>query len=155
TGENSCCLPQNQKGGQPVDCSKGLEEAVADMDAVLKFAQTLDDVRKVPVIMTGISRGGFLSALYARRRPADVAAVINFVGGWTAEGCNDPVNLQTMAAEHPQREPKQLWLYGDRDDYYSEPYIRTLHARVQEAGGSADLHVFKGIGHWTIFSGTP
>ena len=126
----------------------GIDGAIADTDAVL------DQVvfgRLVPadgkVVLAGISRGGFLSVLMAAERPDQVAAVINFVGGWLS------INDKWSAAENTERMNVQhrllaaagcraavptLWIYGAGDPYYSEATTRAFFAAFLEGGGAGE-----------------
>ena len=108
-------------------------------------------------------RDGFLSIVYAGLHPAEVAGVISFVGGWTADWCNGAFNTRRLAEAGAGAEAAQLWLHGDNDGYYRADHIRENHAAFMAAGGRAALHMLTGVpydGHrlaaypdrWTCFA---
>lgn len=68
--------------GSLVDVSSGIAEAVEDLDSAIAYGRKLNNVRPGPVLLAGMSRGGFLAMHYAGLKPAEVMAVVNFVGGW-------------------------------------------------------------------------
>ncbi len=126
----------------------GIDGAIADTDAVL------DQVvfgRLVPadgkVVLAGISRGGFLSVLMAAERPDQVAAVINFVGGWlsitgkwSAAENTERMNVQhrLLAAAGCRAAAPILWIYGAGDPYFSEATTRAFFAAFREGGGAGE-----------------
>jgi hypothetical protein len=63
----------------------------------------------------------------------------------TAEGINQ--TLFKRGAAYPQ---PSLWLYGDKDPFYSLSHSRANFAAFQAAGGKATFHQYKppiGDGH--------
>jgi dienelactone hydrolase len=137
-GETSCCGHDRAA----LECRLGLEEAVADLASAVAHGRALpkgDGSR--PVLLVGQSRGGLLSAVYAGRYLDEVAGVINFAGGWTADWCNGAVNADALVEAAPTARAPQLWLYGEKDSYYGEGHIRANHAAFLRAGGRADLEV--------------
>jgi pimeloyl-ACP methyl ester carboxylesterase len=61
--------------------------ALADIDAAVAVLRCRPDVAPGPVLIGGHSRGGVLSIAYAGMHPEQTLGVINFVGGWSGEGC--------------------------------------------------------------------
>jgi len=160
-GEANCCDLATRA---PLDCSAGLAEAVEDLRATISFGLRQPGVRPGPVLLAGQSRGGFLSIAYAGLHPADVAGVVSFVGGWTADWCNGDFNTHRLAQAGAGAAARQLWLHGDNDGYYSADHVRENHAAFTAAGGRAALHMLTGVpydGHrlaaypdrWTRFAG--
>jgi len=124
----------------------GLEDAVRDLDAVIEHVSRLDFVDPQRIWLAGQSRGGFLSVIYAGRRPDKIKAVISFAGGWFGVRAGHPGEYAqyhaTMLATAGQstRSP-MLWVYRDNDSYYETPAIRQFHDSFTTAGGRAALHV--------------
>ena len=134
----------------------GADRALTDIAAAVEVLRQRPDVARQPILMAGISRGGILSIAYAGMHPREVAGVINFVGGWMAEGCpnasevNDTLFKRGGMFPHPT-----LWLYGNQDPYYSLDHSRANFAAFQAAGGKGsflDFEVPGGNGHGVMFS---
>ncbi|MBL8516791.1 MAG: dienelactone hydrolase family protein [Betaproteobacteria bacterium] len=114
----------------------GVEHALADANAALTHVQQRANVVSSRVIVAGQSRGGILAVAQAGTRPDAFVGVINFVGGWLGEGCQDaiPVNTTTFARGGGYNRPT-LWLYGENDPFYSATHSRANFAAFQAAGG--------------------
>ena len=143
-GETNCCDLDTQA---PRDCSAGLLEALEDLRAAIGFGLQQPGVRPGPVLLAGQSRGGFLSIAYAGLHPTEVAGVISFVGGWTADWCNGAFNTWRLAEAGAGAQAPQLWLHADNDRYYSANHIRGNHTAFTKAGGRASLHMLVGVPH--------
>ena len=97
-----------------------------------------------------MSRGGFLSIVYASMRPTGRPGVINMAGGWTVEACDQRDVLSdaaTLAGAGRSATLPTLWLYSENDRNYGPAAVRTYHRAFTAAGGAAELHVFGPIGH--------
>lgn len=118
----------------------GMESALSDLDAVMAWLASRPDVDTKRVVIGGVSRGGILSAVYAGTRPASVAGVINFVGGWVGERCwnSNTINGGSFVRAARYAQP-MLWIYGDRDPFYSLRHSRANHQAFQTAGGQGEL----------------
>lgn len=116
----------------------GATRALEDIDSALTALRRRPDISNAPVLLSGNSRGGILSAAYAGLHPDEVHGVINFVGGWIGEGCHSArtVNqtLFRMGAAFPK---PMLWLYGRNDLYYSIDHSRENLDSFRNAGGTA------------------
>jgi dienelactone hydrolase len=121
----------------------GAERALRDIDAVTPILLAQPFVDRSRFVVGGQSRGGILTVAWAGRHPEMPRAAINFVGGWMAEGCptatriNPPLFKKGAAFALPM-----LWLYGDRDRFYSLAYSRSNFASFQAAGGKGTFHAF-------------
>jgi dienelactone hydrolase len=133
--------------GQIIDVSQSINEAIEDLEAAISFGRTLPFIQQGPILLLGQSRGGFLSVIYAGRKPEDVLGVVNFVGGWMGgeelEHLNTPYFVQ--AGTGAGARVPQLWLYAESDSFYSEAHVRANHAAFQAAGGLARFEVYREI----------
>jgi len=116
----------------------GVDRAVADLDAVMAHVKTLPSADLQHLMIGGVSRGGVLSVVYAGMRPGAFEGVINFVGGWVGDRCRDaervnPVLFRRGAAYTGM----ELWLYGDKDPFYSLAHSRKNFDAFVAAGGKA------------------
>lgn len=131
--------------GQIIDVSQSINEAIEDLEAAISFGRTLPFVQQGPILLLGQSRGGFLSVIYAGRKPEDVLGVVNFVGGWMGgeelEHLNTPYFVQ--AGTGAGARVPQLWLCAESDSFYSEAHVRANHAAFQAAGGLARFEVYR------------
>ncbi len=130
--------------GSLMDVSKGIAQAVEDLDSAIAHGRTLPNVRPGPVLLAGQSRGGFLAMHYAGLKPGEVLGVVNFSGGWYPYG---PVTTPYYANAGRGAADKvpQLWLYADNDRLYDEALIREYHQAFMAAGGRARFELLHGI----------
>jgi dienelactone hydrolase len=126
--------------------TSGVARAVEDVDGVVAWLGTQPWADTSRLVMAGISRGGFLSVVYAGERPQRVKGVVNFVGGWTSERC-EGFNASSFGRAGRDACVPMLWLYGDRDHYYGPASIRAYHDAFVKAGGRGALHVYPREGH--------
>lgn len=125
----------------------GMAEAIADTNAVID--QVIEG-REVPkgskILLSGVSRGGLLSARMAAERPQLVSGVIDFVGGWLSVTDSWPaeenaarVELQNRlfaAIGARARGVPMLWIYASKDANYSEATTRGFFGAFQNGGGT-------------------
>ncbi len=125
---------------QPEQSLKGLDRALADLDAVMSHVQKRPDVDKARLLIGGVSRGGLLSIAYAGTRPDMFLGVVNFVGGWMGEACKEAalVNHTGFVRGAAMQRPT-LWLYGERDSYYSLAHSRASFDAFRAAGGPGKM----------------
>jgi dienelactone hydrolase len=132
----------------PALLGPGLARAIEDVGAGMAFLRAQPWADPDRVVIAGQSRGGILSVVYAAERPGTVRAVINFAGGWTSDTCDrsgDGFNVQAFAAAGGRVRIPSLWLYAERDRYYSADSIRRYHRAFAAAGGDATFHLFAGV----------
>ena len=129
----------------------GAERAITDIGHIVTALHSRSDISSDPILLSGVSRGGILSMAYAGHYPSQVSGVINFVGGWMAEGCpnstdiNDALFIQ--AAKFPH---KTLSLYGENDPFYSIAHTKERFQTFEAKGGQGTYVVFDvpgGNGH--------
>lgn len=119
----------------------GLERALADAKAATDALRRRSDVDPTRTLIGGQSRGGILAVAYAGAWPADTRGVINFVGGWLGEGCGNSVSQQIFGRGKGFG-TDMLWLYGERDSFYSIAHSRGNFEAFVAAGGHARFEVF-------------
>lgn len=127
---------------------EGLEDAFRDLDAVtdqIVLGRLVPSTSKI--LLSGISRGGFLSLHYAGSRPVAVKGVINFVGGWLsispkwpAEENRKRLTLQSslLSQDGAKVAVPTLWIYAARDPFYSEATTRQWFASYVNGGGAGN-----------------
>jgi len=142
------CTPQTNRR----ESDAALAGALADSEAVLdQIVWGTLTKRAQKIILAGHSRGGFLSLALAAQRPRQIAAVINFSGGW--------LGFQAPLANGDERRAREewharrlrrfgsayrgptLWLYAANDPLYGEAITRQFHADYIGGGGHADYRV--------------
>jgi dienelactone hydrolase len=142
----------HDRTGTITDLSRGVEEAVEDLESAIVHGRTLDFIKPGPVLLVGQSRGGFLSVVYAGRKPETVLGVVSFVGGWLAGPLVERVlpYFEAAGSGAGKRVP-QLWLHADKDSFYNEERVRAQHAAFVRGGGEARFEFFRdvpGNGHY-------
>lgn len=133
-----------------------LDSAVEDLHAVIEYLGTMPDVDTNCIVLAGVSRGGFLSAIYPAHYPAGICGVLNFSGGWFGEDhWSANFNFQEFKKAGQNCQVPQLWLYGDHDSFYSLKFDEKEFATFKAAGGKGELvevHDLPGDGHLLMFS---
>lgn len=129
----------------PVLSLAGFDHALADLDAAVAWLQKNPDVDTKRMEIAGYSRGGILAIAYAGTRPGVFQGVINFVGGWMSDQCPDntadainPVSFRRGAA-FPR---PTLWLYGEKDSFYTVAHSRKNFEAFTTAGGKGTFETF-------------
>ena len=135
----------------------GADRGLQDMKAAMDVIEKMSFVDSDRMLMSGWSRGGILSVIYAGRYPNQVKGVINFVGGWlNAYLCETATEVHKALFEQGATYPYEtLWLYGDYDPYYSLEHSRKNFKAFKHAGGKGDFHKYQPLpassGHEIIF----
>jgi dienelactone hydrolase len=129
----------------------GAERALIDVDAAIAALRRRPDVAPSRILIGGQSRGGVLAVAYSGTHPDQIGGVINFVGGWLGEGCTTAkVVNQTLFGRGARFRKPMLWLYGQRDTFYSMPHSQDNFAAFRRAGGQGtflEFDVPSGNGH--------
>jgi len=138
-----CTLAENTALFDP-----GLQEAVLDSSAVIDQIIVGNLVPpEAKIVLSGVSRGGFLSLVLAGERPDAVKGVVNFVGGWFSSSEQSRTELKVKRLELQQRRlavaaakarADTLWIYADRDPFYNETTNRELFRAFKDAGGKGE-----------------
>jgi dienelactone hydrolase len=126
----------------------GIESAIEDVNGVIDYAATLPYVDSSRIIISGESRGGFLSVAYAAKGAAraQVKGVINFVGGWVGTGsCPMDFNHDSYSEFGTKTNLRMLWLYAENDSYYPVTAISGYVDAFTTAGGQVDFKLYRGI----------
>ena len=128
----------------PARSLAGADRALDDIEAAIAVLKQRPDVAPTLVLIGGVSRGGILAVAYAGRHPEQIAGVINFVGGWVGEGCKTApeINGELFRRGAKFRRPT-LWLYGQRDLYYSMAHSRSNFDEFLRSGGQGTFHEFE------------
>ncbi|MGZ8311657.1 MAG: alpha/beta hydrolase family protein [Allosphingosinicella sp.] len=137
----------------------GLDQAVADTLAVLDQVVLAGDAARRPrVVLTGLSRGGFLSLAVAAARPQEIAAVVSFSGGWLGLQSDiadaDEARLRLELHERLLRgfggrfAGPTLWLHAPDDPFYGEAASRRFHAAFLAGGGRGDYVSVPAVAPW-------
>ena len=126
---------------EPTLALAGADRALRDIDAITPVLLAQPFVDRDRVAIGGQSRGGILSVAWSGRQPAVPRAVVNFVGGWVSKRCwsSDEVNASLFRRGSVFDRPT-IWLYGDKDPYYSLRHSRMNFAAFQAAGGKGAFH---------------
>ena len=114
----------------------GFERALQDVDAAVGWVSRRSDVAGSPMLSGGISRGGVLAVAHAGLRSDQFTGVVNFVGGWLGQGCNDAAVVnRTAFLPGAAFDRPTLWLYGENDSFYSLAHSRGNFDAFVAAGG--------------------
>lgn len=129
---------------EPERSLPGLERALTDLDAVMAHVLKRSDVEAQRLLIGGVSRGGILSVAYAGRHPETFHGVINFVGGWVGDRCShaNEINSTSFRRGAVFARP-MLWLYGDKDPFYSLRHSRRNFDAFVAAGGQGRFVTFE------------
>ena len=121
----------------------GLERALEDLDAIVKYLDTHVAVDTSRMVIGGHSRGGALSIIYAGTQPTRFRGVINIVGGWIGEQCEnrDAINRQSLERGAAFGGPT-LWLYGENDPFFSLEHSRRNFDAFVSAGGTGMFEAY-------------
>lgn len=121
----------------------GLDRALADVDAAAEALRTRKDVDGRRMLIGGVSRGGILAIAAAGAQPQRYIGAVNFVGGWMGEDCTTAaaINDNGFRRGIAFRKPT-LWLYGERDSFYSMDHSRANFQAFTDAGGQGEFHAY-------------
>lgn len=134
----------------PAVALAGLDRAMDDVDAVMRWMATQDDLDTTRVLIAGVSRGGALAIACAGRWPLAFIGAIQFNGGWLGRLCdshaevNRAAFLRGAAFDRPT-----LWLHGSHDAYYRLAHCRANFDAFVAAGGHGTFHSCR-AGHGLI-----
>lgn len=121
----------------------GAERALDDLDAAVDWLRNRADVDTTRMLSSGASRGGVLSLVHLARRPDVYVGAVNFVGGWTGEGCGDFAQINsTLFIEAASFPDDTLWLYGNNDSFYSIAHSQANFDAYTNAGGLGTFNVY-------------
>lgn len=128
--------------------SYGISSAIEDLDGTFEYLLAQPYIDANNILISGISRGGYLSVVYSAKGKYKerIKVVINFVGGWVGEGCpGGDHNFYGFREAGKLTSLPMLWLYAERDSYYSPEAINGYFKAFTKAGGRAELRIFGDI----------
>lgn len=134
----------------PVVALAGLDRAMEDVDAVMRWVALQPDLQPDRVLIGGVSRGGVLAIASAGRWPRCFIGAINFNGGWLGRRCDShtEVNLAAFLRGATFDQPT-LWMHGSHDAYYRIAHCRANFEAFIAAGGQGRFHACR-AGHGLI-----
>lgn len=126
--------------------NEGMDYAAQSLDATYSYLMKQPWVDKEKLLLSGNSRGGILSLVYASEHPEAFAGVINFAGGWVGDVCNKGSRSQNIEifedVAHKLKIPT-LFIYGHNDPYYADTTIESFVTAYEEAGGDVDFKFYQ------------
>ncbi|QUJ77813.1 alpha/beta fold hydrolase [Sulfitobacter albidus] len=126
-------------GSSEEESSRGMEMAVADLNAYLDALMVDEDVLPEQVVLFGFSQGTMMSLHVAPRREDEVAGIVAFSGRL--------LNPETLKDEAISR-PPVLLVHGDQDDVVPPQSLPQAAEALQEAGWTeVYAHVMNGTAH--------
>jgi len=121
------------------EAERGMQAAVADLNAFLDALMVDEDVLPEQVVLFGFSQGTMMSLHVAPRREDAVAGIVAFSGRLLAP--------ETLKDEVVSKMPILL-LHGDADDMVPPQSLPEAAEALQEAGfQDVFAHIQKGTGH--------
>jgi dienelactone hydrolase len=121
----------------------GADRALRDIDAITPVILAQSFVDRGKVAVGGQSRGGVLAVAWSGRQPDVPRAVVNFVGGWLGGRCWSASEVnQTLFKRGAAFAQPTIWLYGDKDPFYSLVHSRANFAAFEAAGGKGAFHEY-------------
>lgn len=119
----------------------GAERALTDLDAITDAVLAMPFVDQTRLVVGGVSRGGVLSVAHAGRHPDRYSGVLNFVGGWLGEICDEAASInQTLFGMGVPHAGEMLWLYAAQDPFYSLAHSKANFDAFRGSGGNASFH---------------
>lgn len=137
---------------EPYECSLhqsqwGIRYAIESLDAVYDYLRKQEWADMRQVILSGSSRGGLLSVVYAAERPGSAIGVLNFVGGWMTDRCSVRAGFDINEAIFKEAGTKSktpsLFLYATNDSYYAVSSIEKYPLAFREGGGRVEYKLYK------------
>ena len=121
----------------------GVKRALEDLDAVTEHVRARPDVSPNRMLIGGQSRGGILAIAYAGHQPNIFLGVINFAGGWIAEACENATTINGIISRRGSNFKRPtLWLYGERDPFYSISHSKKYYDSFIKSGGTGKFHSY-------------
>ncbi len=126
-------------GSSEEESMRGMDQAVADLNAFLDALMVDEDVLPEQVVLFGFSQGTMMALHVAPRREDAVAGIVAFSGRLLS-----PETLKDEAVV----KPPVLLVHGDADDVVPPQSLPQAAEALQEAGWQdVFAHVMKGTGH--------
>lgn len=121
------------------EAERGMQAAVADLNAFLDALMVDEDVLPEQVVLFGFSQGTMMALHVAPRREDPVAGIVAFSGRL--------LSPETLADE-ARVKPPVLLVHGDADDVVPPQSLPQAAEALQEAGWQdVYAHIMKGTAH--------
>ena len=130
----------------PAGITKGVDYALESLDATYNYLIQQPWVDKEKIVLSGNSRGGILSLVYASQHPDAFTGVINYSGGWVGDTCNNgrqSKNIAIFEGVADKLKIPTLFIYGHNDPYYADATIESFIAAYKDAGGDVDFKFYQ------------
>jgi len=126
-------------GSSEEEADRGLQAAVADLNAFLDALMVDEDVLPEQVVLFGFSQGSMMSLHVAPRREDPVAGIVAFSGRLLSPELLQDEVVSKMSI---------LLVHGDADDVVPPQSLPEAAQALQEAGfKDVFAHIQKGTGH--------
>ncbi|MGN0934202.1 alpha/beta hydrolase [Falsigemmobacter intermedius] len=125
-------------GSSEEEAAKGMEAAVADLNAFIDIVLAREDIGIDRLALFGFSQGSMMSLHVAPRREEEMAGVVAFSGRL--------LRPEKLGSESQVRPPVML-VHGDADQVVPFDDMRKAAEALMEAGFETYGHVMKGTGH--------
>ncbi len=126
-------------GSSEEEAERGLQAAVADLNAFLDALMVDEDVLPEQVVLFGFSQGSMMSLHVAPRREDPVAGIVAFSGRLLSPELLQDEVVSKMSI---------LLVHGDADDVVPPQSLPEAAQALQEAGfRDVFAHIQKGTGH--------
>ncbi|GAA4333831.1 hypothetical protein GCM10023165_09220 [Variovorax defluvii] len=134
-------------------------EEAKDIEAAVRYLQSLAYVNADAITLLGVSAGALASFAAAGRMGPTVSRVINFSGGRRLRGlaardCYPQALLSAFSTFGAEVSAPTLWLYAPNDSVFPAPLVAECLRVFRAAGGKAEfaeIPVYRGDPH-DVFS---
>ena len=121
-------------------------ESARDVDAAVRYAISLPNVRRDRAVVVGQSLGGWATLAYAAEPHPEVAALISMAGGRGGHAhaeayanCRPDLLVAAAGAFGRTARTPMLWVYAENDSWFPPDLVRAMYAAFTGAGGRAVL----------------
>lgn len=130
----------------PKGITEGIEYALESLDATYSYLESQSWVNKEKIVLSGHSRGGMLSLVYASEHPKSAVGVLNFSGGWVSDSCqvkSESANLSMFKNTGQKMQVPSLFIYGHNDPFYADESIEGFAETYKASGGDLTFKFYQ------------